>query len=279
MRRFANTRIVGNFFRPFFMDTLLTFLQKEYFRTVDCNLRFLLDKYSIEEIVKEIIGWLNVEKLNYFDTTTFARDFYIGSDWTQAEKDNFYNELQRQEFFPQLNDFLYSNSFAVCSWTIYTIGKFSHNENVSFLETAYETNYRLTNPILSYRCLNELSWLSSNKVDQYLKELKVNNSWKSKLVLLYYYESDSDNTKFKELLTDKELTSFIIPKETTIDTEEEISNRLFAFENYITEIYNTETQVDKQGFENIARSYFTTFLSDTSVDKAHLEFIKHLSGD
>ena len=260
------------------MDTLLTFLQTKYIRKLDCNLRFLLDKFSIEEIVKEIIGWLKVDSLNYFDTTTFARDFYIGSDLTQEEKDSFYNELQRHGFFQQLNNFLYSNVFAVCSWTIYTIGKFSHHDNASFLETAYETNYRLTNPILSYRCLNELSWLSSSKVDQFLEELKLDTSIKSKLILLYYYKSNSDNSIFKELLTDKELISFIIPNERTIDTEEEITNRLFAFENYITEIYNTETQVDRQDLENIARSYFTTFVLDTSLDKEHSEFLKHLSG-
>ena len=272
-------RVVGNFFRPSFMDTLLTFLQKKYIKQLDCNLRFLLDKYSIEEIVREIMVWLKVDNLNYFDTTTFARDFYIGSDLTQEEKDNFYNELQRQGFFQQLNNFLYSNVFAVCSWTIYTIGKFSHNDNASLLETAYETNFRLTNPILSYRCLNELSWLSSNKVDQFLEELKLDNSVKSKLILLYYYESDSDNRKFKELLTDKELISFIIPNERMIDKEEEISNRLFAFENYITEIYNTETQIDRQNFENLAKSFFNAFVLDNSVDKEHSEFLKHLSGD
>jgi len=246
------------------MESLLAFLQKKYIKQLDCNLRFLLDKYSIEEIVKEIVGWLEVEELNYFDTTTFARDFYIGSDLTKEEKDHFYNELQRRGFFQQLNEFLYSKSFSVCSWTIYTIGKFSHNENASFLETAYETNYRLTNPILSYRCLNELSWLNSKKVGQYLEELKLDNSIKSKLIQLYFYESDSDNSKFKELLTDKELISFIIPNEKTIDTEKEISNRLFAFENYITEIYKPEMQVGGQDFEDIARTYFTTFVSDMS---------------
>ena len=115
------------------MDTLLTFLQNEYIKKVDCNLRFLLDKYSVEEIVKRIIGWLGNDTLNYFDTTTFARDFYIGSDLNQEEKDSFYNELQRQGFFEHLNSFLYSTSFPVCSWTIYTIGKFSEPENARFL--------------------------------------------------------------------------------------------------------------------------------------------------
>ncbi len=263
------------------MDTLLTFLQKKYIKELDCNLRFLLDKYSIEEIVREIIRWLSIDNLNYFDTTTFARDFYIGSDLTQIEKDHFYNELQRQGFFQQLNNFLYSGNYAVCSWTIYTFGKFSNDENSNFLETAFETKYRLTNPILSYRCLNELSWLCSKKVDQYLAGLQIEKSLTAKLILLYYYESDSDNSKFKDFLTDKELVSFIIPNDSTIDTEGEISNRLFAFENFMTEIYNSQTQVDRQNFEKIARKYFSTFenVIDTSVDKDHSAFLKLLCGD
>lgn len=132
------------------MDDLLFFLQNEY--TFDCKLKFWVDKYSIENIVREIVEWLKIDNLNYFDTTTFARDFYIGSDLSQENKHIFYKELKRQGFFKELNTFLYSNNFSVCSWTIYTIGKFSNNENVDYLETAYETNFSLTNPILSYRC-------------------------------------------------------------------------------------------------------------------------------
>ncbi len=253
--------VAGNFLGPLHMESLLTFLQKKYIQRLDCKLHFLLDKYSAEEIVKEIMVWLETDNLNYFDTTTFARDFYIGSDLKQEEKDSFYSELQRQGFFQQLNNFLYSKVFAVCSWTIYTIGKFSHDENASFLETAYETNYRLTNPILSYRCLHELSWLNSKKMGQYLEELKLDNSLQSKLIQLYFYESNSDNSEFKELLTDKERISFVIPNEKTTDTEKEISTRLFAFENYITKIYKQEMQGGRHDFENIARNYFTTFKS------------------
>ena len=263
------------------MDTLLTFLQKKYIRQLDCNLRFLLDQYSIEELVKDIVGWLKTDSLNYFDTTTFARDFIIGSNLTEQEKRVFYDELVRQGFFKQLEVFLYSKDFSVCSWTIYTIGKFSENENALFLETAYEANYKLTNPILSYRCLSELDWLNSNKFEGYLKELELDNSWTSKLVLFYYWAPRSYSSKFKDLLKDKAFIGSIIPNIDIVDIEGEVSNRLFAFENYITELYNDIIKIEKQDFEKIAKSFFTTYenTTDEQADKDHDEFLKLLRAD
>lgn len=265
------------------METLLTFLQKKYINQLDCNLRFLLKKYSIEEIVKEIVGWLKIDKLDYFDITTFARDFYIGSDLTQEEKEHFHDELKRQGFFQQLNDFLYHDDYAVCSWTIYTFGTFSNNENVGFLETAYEKHYRLTNPILSYRCLLELSWLNSNKVDDYLQELELDNSISSILILLYYWEKHSSHcVKFNELLTDKEVRSLVLPYQMFDEKEKDVSIRLFAFENHLSELHNlNRKKMDKNEFESVAKSYFKNFVEEFDIEgeKQHQEFLKRLGED
>src|SRR6218665_1012090 len=161
------------------MDNLRDFLEQKYFTKLD-------DNYPMGQIASDILNYLNTDQHNYFDVTGFAKDFYLSSSLTQDEKENFYKELKSKNFFKLLSTFLYSDNYAVRSWTIYTIGKFSNKENIGFLETAYETNFSLTNPMLSYRCLSELAWLGSKKVEQYLANLKADNSIISKLILLYY---------------------------------------------------------------------------------------------
>lgn len=243
------------------MNRLLTFLQTQYIRKLDCNLQFLLSSYSVEDIVAHITSWLETNKATYFDTTTFARDFYIGSDMTEEEKEHFYNELKKQGFFRKLNEFLYSDNFSISSWTIYTIGKFSNPENAAFLETAYEINYVLNNPILAYRCLGELSWLSSEKVDQYLKDLEADESLPSKLILLYYWAPNNSSPGFKALLQDKELINAIVPDLVVTNNEEIISERLFHFENHIAGLFKSTGNIsmEKKDFENAAKEYFKNF--------------------
>ena len=272
----AYLSVVGNFFRPFTMDNLRYILEQKYFNRGG-------EKYRMEQIASDIINLLNAHKNNYFDVTGFAKDFYLAAFLTQDKKEYFYKELKERNFFQQLDTFLYSNNFSICSWTIYTIGKFSNNENVGYLEKAYETNFSLTNPMLSYRCLNELSWLNSKKLDQYLADLELDKSTTSKLILLYYWETSSDKSKFKELLTNEELISFIAPNQTLVDTEEEICGRLFAFENHISEQYNMTDRniIDKNEFKNTATNYFKTYLRlvDTQADKDHQDFLKLFGED
>jgi hypothetical protein len=261
------------------MNDLLTFLETEYIKKVDCKLRFLLGKYSIEEIVRAIVGWLNSGKSNYFDTTTFARDFYIGSDLTLEEKEIFYSELKRQGFFDRLSELLYSNNFNICSWSIYTIGKFSEEENARYLENAYEKYFISANPILAYRCLKELDWLGSKKAEHYLDELRKGTSIISKLILLFYWEPKSDNKAFKELITDKGVLSFLAPSKSIVDMDE-ASIRLFAFENYISELYSssqTET-IDKKELTIIAEDFFKSYSAtvDPQAETDHQGFLKQL---
>ncbi len=258
------------------MDNLRDFLEHKYFDKHD-------EKYPMEQIASDVLKFLNADKKNYFDVTGFAKDFYLASFLTPDEKRYFYKELKSRDFFNQLNTFLYSDNFSVCSWTIYTIGKFSNHENANFLETAYETNFSLRNPILSYRCLNELSWLNSKRLDQYLADLEIDNSIASRLILLYYWETSSDNSEFNGLLTDKELLSFIAPNQNLVDTEEEICDRLSGFENHISELYNSTEKniIDENEFESVAKTYFKTYLKfvDTQLDNDHQDFLKQLGGD
>ena len=258
------------------MDNLRDFLEQRYFARID-------EKYPMEEIAGDVLNFLNADQKNYIDVTGFAKDFYLAAFLTQDEKRYFYKELKSKDFFKQLNTFLYSDNFSICSWTIYIIGKFSNNENARYLEKVYETNYSLTNPMLSYRCLSELSWLNSKKTDHYLSDLEVDNSKISKLILLYYWETSSDNSKFNELLTDKDLLNFITPNQTLVDIEEEICDCIFGFENHISELYiSTEKDIiDKIKFESIAKNYFKTYLKlvDTQADKDHQDFLKQFGGD
>ena len=113
--------------------------------------------------------------------------------------------------------------------------------------------------------------------------LELDKSTTSKLILLYYWETSSDKSKFKELLTNEELISFIAPNQTLVDTEEEICGRLFAFENHISEQYNMTDRniIDKNEFKNTATNYFKTYLRlvDTQADKDHQDFLKLFGED
>ncbi|MGN7783854.1 hypothetical protein ACTJIJ_04985 [Niabella sp. 22666] len=232
------------------MKNLREFLERKYLAQPG-------DNYSMEQIADDILGQLDVNQENYFDVTGFAKDFYLSPSLTQDKKRSFYKELKTKDFFKRLNNRLYADHFSICSWTIYIIGKFSNNENAFFLETAYETNFSLTNPMLSYRCLNELSWLNSKKVSKYLAGLELENSNTSKLILLYYWESVNNSSQFNQLLADKELLGFISPNQLLLN-EEAISDRLLGFENYVSGLYNStgSNKLDKIEFGNIAKNYF-----------------------
>lgn len=245
------------------MDELLVKLEKEYIGKYDCQLRHILQEYSIIEIVNRIINWLTTEwtdenNLNYAEITTIARDFYIGSNLTELEKKDYYKELKEQGFFKVLNSNLYSENFAKCSWTIYTFGKFSNLENAKYLEIAYEKLYEKINPILSYRCLNELNWLGSSKVETYLTKLINDNSIISKLTLLMYWECHCEDDEIDKLLSDKELIKFISPNNEDVSKDEIMFDRLNNFENYIFKIHNenNNSRMTKNEFVEIARTYF-----------------------
>jgi hypothetical protein len=255
------------------MDNLYDILETKHIRKSD-------GKYAMYEIANDLLNLLQTDSENYFDITGFSKDFFLSGTLSQEEKQEFYTELKKIGFFKQLNNFLYSEIFSIASWTIYTIGKFSNNENAGYLETAYETSFKLTNSMLSYRCLSELDWLNSIKIEQYLTGLESDKSIFSKLILLYYWEIRGYSSKFKDLLADKELLNFIAPSTALVDIEEEICDRLFAFENNITDLYNTTKNgsINKYEFEDIAKKYFKNYSKavDKKAKAEHLEFLKKI---
>ena len=214
-------------------NELRNFVIEEYRNILDCKLRFLLEKFSMKMIVEEVMKLLKENDLSFIDITTFARDFYIGSDLTNHEKDIYITELKRQGFFHQLNTFLHSDNCNICSWTIYTIGKFSEHENATFLEIAYESKYREANPILAYRCLNELSWLQSEKVENYICELEKSHTIKDSLILLYYFGSLCDNVRFDEMLKEENVINLLSLDRAMSCNEDIAGKKLFALESYI----------------------------------------------
>ena len=201
------------------MTTLLNFLQEEYILKMDCKLKFLLKQYSYKEIVSEIMVWILEKKAAYVDVTMFARDFYIGSDLTKLQSEKFYKELEWQGFFSLLNNFFYDDDAQTCSWTIYTLGKFSRAENAHFLETAYNTHYKIHNPILAARCLFEMRWLKSVNeealkdldTEAYVKALHEDNSLSAKLILLQFYESTCQEEATDNILKNKDLLEILLP--------------------------------------------------------------------
>jgi len=248
------------------MDKLLEKLEREYIGKYDCQLRHFLEEYSISEIVNHIMQWLTIEwtekdNLNYADITTIARDFYIGSNLTDQEKEKYYLELKEQGFFKALDTNLYSEDFAKCSWTIYTFGKFSNIENAAYLETAYEIKYSENDPVLSQRCLNELNWLGSKKIKTYLAKLYKDNTLISKLTLLMYWQPHCESVETDKLLSDKELVNFISPQNENISKDELIFDRLNNFENHIFKLRNEKPKINmtKNDFTIIAKNYFENF--------------------
>ncbi|MGB3199007.1 MAG: hypothetical protein WBB17_14885 [Saprospiraceae bacterium] len=248
------------------MDKLLKKLEQEYIGKYDCQLRHILQEYSIAEIVTHIMNWLKIEwkendNLNYAEITTIARDFYIGSNLTKNEKEEYYKELKEQGFFLSLDRNLYSNDFSNCSWTIFTFGKFSQIENAIYLEKAYEEQFAEKSPILAHRCLSELEWLGSKKVEKYLDKLNNNNDIISKLTLLMFWESYCENIETDKLLSDKELIKFISPHNENVSKDEIIFPRLNNFENYIFKLYNEDKKLKLtiEDFTKIANEYFDNF--------------------
>jgi hypothetical protein len=141
------------------------------------------------------------------------------------------------------------------------LGKFSNNENACYLENAYENYYTQTNPILAARCLSELSWLHSIKIEEYLINLNIENSIAAKLSLLMYWETNCNDEEMELLLTDKKLVNFITPHSESLANKEIILKRLSHFENYIFKISNENRKqiLSLKEFEAIAKNYFETY--------------------
>jgi hypothetical protein len=261
------------------MDSLLSFY-KDYVKKLDGEPSDLLSKYSLLEIASKIIDLFEIRGVDYFELTGFAKNVYLSGALTKKDKTAFYKELKRLGLFIRMNRHLSSGNFSEISWAIYVIGKFSNSEDAILLETAYENNFKLNNPILSYRCLGELDWLKSSKLDNYINELNNDNTITSKLILMYYWSPRSNyNNSFEESLKDKELMDFVCPNSDIKDKSGIAEDRLFGFEQYLSNLFNSTKgiQITKQEFQTLAEKYFKSFVGTPFVkDEDYDEFIKSL---
>jgi hypothetical protein len=67
------------------MSDLQRFFEDDYRQRMDCQLHAVLETHSVEAIVEELMTWFLKRKVPFQDAAMFARDFYIGSDLTEAE--------------------------------------------------------------------------------------------------------------------------------------------------------------------------------------------------
>lgn len=243
-------------------NSLVSILQDYLY---NCQLNYLLIEHTMSDIVSCIVTLLTDESysealltknLSAIDVMIFARDFCIGSDLTDTDKNQFYFELKSHKFFDLLSKFLYDNDFNLSSWTIYTFAKFSRKENVIFLETAYETHFYRNNPMLTARCLSELHCLGSKKLDGYLNQLRGNNDVISKFTLFKYWECSGDSPEYHLIIKDEELLEFISPDDLHISTDD-IELRLCRFEQFFHKFskQHMEAMTHKK-FSYIASAYF-----------------------
>ncbi|TGK21774.1 hypothetical protein [Leptospira kmetyi] len=140
----------------------------------DLKLRDTYALYGSAPLAAEITRYIqDASPEGYGHAVTYARDFLIGSDLTKEEKNRFYTDLKEHGFMNVLVKNLNPVNRSKTLSSIYNIGKISESENAQYLEYAYENYYKPSvEPILSYRCLFELSWLGSSKYKDYLADLE-----------------------------------------------------------------------------------------------------------
>ena len=164
----------------------------------------------------------------------------------------------KQLFWPVIEDELNNqNSHRLVTET--SIGKFSRKENTRFLETAYETNFKLHHPMLAARCLFEIRWLGSEKEEGYLEALKSENTLFSKMTLLYFYEPTCDDEASRNMLKNKDLTDVLFPKFSVEEIEAiEIDTYLWAFESIVSRYCAAEktSKIEPFVFENLVKTNF-----------------------
>lgn len=196
----------------------------------DSQLKLILDTLSMEEVVSQLIEWYKIE--DYY-AADFARQFYISARLPEVEKGLFYDLLMENGFFALVKGSLYSENINSCGASIYTIGKFTHYNQIVYLEKAYEEYFEPNNFILSESCLFEMDWLRSKKVSGYLKALWKKNSLLSKLTLLGYYSRLERGKEYEGLIHDEELLFFVNPlKDPAVDSSF-VESRLSNLKNHL----------------------------------------------
>ena len=136
------------------------------------------------------------------------------------------------------------------------------NENAHFLEKAYETNYKIHNPILAARCLGELGCLESSNTEGYVNALHAEDSLWSKFILLNHFETTCDDAAIQNLLKINGLQQILLPN--NFETNLDIDPHLWAFERFMFK-YFTKKKTSKIGveeLENLVKTHFSTAKSN-----------------
>lgn len=184
----------------------------------------------MDELIGQLIDWYT---LDYWEGAFFARNFYISAGLPAAEKARFYELCVEKGFFDLVKAALYSENTNSCGVAIYTIGKFTHYDQVIHLEKAYEEYFEPNNFVLSQSCLFEMKWLRSKKVPGYLKALWEKNTLLSKGILLMYYSSRERSKEYEGLIRDEELLFFVNPlKDPAVDSSF-VESRLSNLKNHL----------------------------------------------
>lgn len=229
------------------MDALFKHFEEDYFFRLDGKLNYLLDSYTTEELAQHVYKWfreLDTQAPNFAEqhqhVLLYARELFISSDFSRDNKDSYFKALKDIGFFQLLSKSLYSNHAGICSYAIFTFGKFTHPDNSHFLEKAFESRYRTVDPSLSARCLSELSWLGSPKVEQYIQELEQDTSVWSKLILVLHYSiAVHRRTKYEALICNDELIKLIAPYSKS-PSRRELETRLTQFDITVFPMIETD---------------------------------------
>jgi hypothetical protein len=174
------------------------------------KLSHLYQKYTICDIINTILFLLDEDSKDimsngnntFIISLTFALDLYIFSDLTNEQKEDYIQSLYKLSFFEKIEKYLYHKKLTIRLNTISFFGRFSREENVKYLEKAFE-NCMAKNPIEASRCLLEIQWLKSKKTKKYIKTLKDSNEIINLLTLCLFYNSLGYESKERELLLKK----------------------------------------------------------------------------
>ena len=246
----------------------------------ECKLHNFFIMHGSETIVTEICKLLRTnDPIRYNLIITFARDFYIGSDLSNEEKDTYYKTLNRSIFFSILESMLNSEFLTICSSTIYNIGKLSHAENCHLLDDAYRRFYKGNDPVLSYRCLIELQWLECSNNNIYISELINSDDLIDNITLglLYSHTGDMALNNTADFLT-TEIQDIIDYKLNMQNKSDFIETWLWSFENVVQGLHSTLnlSRWNRLDFINFIHLYGSGKSALFSSSQSNIDFYKHI---
>lgn len=261
------------------MNYLKEFVTNKY--CFDYDIKLLTDRFTVEEIVLMLCSWLKAERSELDNITTFVRDLYLGVQTESAQKEQCYSCLVKNGFFAELGRILLDGTISEKASCIYTIGKFSHKENVGLLERSYESDISINHPILVFICLFELGWLGSPKYPKYIKQLKRSRSNVSSILLFRVFSakvSSESRIEIARLLRDRKFVRFVCP-DTAVTKEEDVMINISNFDQFVDRLLHNEclSHISYKHYSALAEYYFRNKSRlDTFIDSGICGEIFHL---